>query len=369
MHGGFFLGWMVCAAYTAEALIRRDPAARRLLATGAATIAISALNPNGFAAIPTLVRYRDSALTSTLMEWRSPGLWGPPYAFHILLYAAAATLLIARRRVRISDWILFAAFAAASLIAYRNTMLIGALAPVLIASYFPFPRPLPAWTRQAAAASLTIALAWGAASGRFFQLRAAGWKYPAGAARFLAEHRMTAPLFNTYEYGGYLLWSGQRVFIDGRALSESVFHDYRVIMTASAPAARAEALARHGIGTVVLNAFEYNSGILYPLVVALAGDPGWMLLYDDPQSMIFARQAPPGAPPLDKRRILDHLESECRLHIEREPEYSLCARTLGDFFARAGELDRARRSLALYLQHPYADDPEARRAYQRLIAR
>ena len=75
----------------------------------------------------------------------------------------------------------------------------------------------------AAAAALACGLGWGIAGGRFFQLRAAEWRFPAGAAQFLRDHRIAAPLFNTYEYGGYLIWRGQRVFIDGRALSERSF--------------------------------------------------------------------------------------------------------------------------------------------------
>jgi hypothetical protein len=42
---------------------------------------------------------------------------------------------------------------------------------------------------------------------------------------------------------------------------------------------------------------------------------------------------------------------------------------LGDYFLRSGDRDRARRSLALYLDHPYngQPDPDARRAYLELL--
>ena len=53
-------------------------------------------------------------------------------------------------------------------------------------------------------------------------LRPAGWRYPDGAARFLLANHIGGPMFNTYEYGGYLmwrLWPQERVFIDGRALN------------------------------------------------------------------------------------------------------------------------------------------------------
>src|SRR6202043_1125535 len=76
-------------------------------------------------------------------------------------------------------------------------------------------------------------LAIGLARGSFFQFRVADWRFPSGAADFLLAHGVTSPMFNTYEYGGYLmwrLWPQERVFIDGRALSESVFMDYARIL-------------------------------------------------------------------------------------------------------------------------------------------
>jgi hypothetical protein len=371
-HGGFFLGWIVCGAYAVEALVRRAPDAGRIAVISAIAVAVSGLNPNGFAVIPTILAYRQSALQSSLTEWARADLWGPPYAFDLLLYAAAATLIAAWRRVRLADWLLFAAFAIAALTAFRNELLIGLLAPILIASYFPWKRPLPQLAQYAAAAALAIGLILGVGRGSFFQLRAATWRYPAGAVQFLRDRHIAGPLFNTYEYGGYLIWEGQRVFIDGRALSESLFQEYRLILgTPPGDARRDQTLARYNIGTIVINSFEYNSGVLYPLVLALAqpAEEQWKLVYQDPQSLVFLRDPPPGLPVLDKNQIAPHLEAECSLHVQRDPEFSLCARTLGDLFLRSGDRSAARRALGLYLAHPYQgiDDAEARRAYTSLL--
>ena len=90
-------------------------------------------------------------------------------------------------------------------------------------------------------------------------------------------------------------------------------------------------------------------------------------MYQDAQSLVFLRDVPDGVAVLDKGWMADHLETECTLHVERDPEFSLCARTLGDLFLRFGDRARARRALALYLAHPYADDPEARRVYADLL--
>ena len=369
-HGGFFLGWLVCGAYCVEALLRRSPDTRRVLLTSGLAVALSGLNPNGFAAFSTVLRYRRSPLQSALIEWSPADLWGSPYAFDLLLYAAAIVLLLSWKRVRPADWLLFAAFAAAALTAFRNEMLIGLLSPILIAAYFPWKRRLPTLAPVAAAVVLLAATAWGAARGSFFQLRAAEWRYPAGAAAFLKTHRISAPLFNTYEYGGYLIWKDLPVFIDGRALGESVFQDYRTVLgSPAADPARFALLARYNVGAILVNAFEYNAGTLYPLVVALhrPGAEGWKLVYEDPQSLLFLREVPSGLTVLDPPRILDHLDAECRLHISHDPDLSLCARTLGDFFLRTGDPQRARRSLELYLRHPYPGDTDARRAYLELL--
>lgn len=371
-HGGYFLGWIVCAAYGVDALVRRLPDTRRVLLAGAASVLVSGLNPNGFAAIPTVLRYRQSVMQASLIEWTRADLWGSPYVFDLLLYAAALVLLLAWRRVRPAHWILFAAFAAAALTAFRNEPLIALLAPMLIAVYWPKRFAPPDWKLAPYFAMVVFAAAllWGLAAGRFFQLRAAKWRYPAGAANFLRQQAIHAPLFNTYEYGGYLIWAGQRVFIDGRALSESLFQDYRMIMgTPLGDPRRQQTLDRFGAGTIVMNAFEYNSGVLYPLALDLArpAQTDWKLIYEDAASLVFARALPAGSVELPKSRIVDHLEAECALHIERDPVLPLCARTLGDLFLRSGDKVRARRALGLYLAHPIGDDPAARQAYLQLL--
>jgi hypothetical protein len=300
------------------------------------------------------------------VEWSRPDLWGSPYAFDILLYAGVLVLAISWKRVRVSDWLLFGLFTAASLTAFRNELFIGLLAPILIATYFPWKRRLPAWAPVATVIVIFAGLVWGVVRGTFFQLRVAEWRFPSGAARFLSEHHISAPLFNTYEYGGYLIWMDQRVFIDG----QTVFDDYRRILgSPTGDAQRFEILGRYRVGAIVMNGFEYTSGALYPLALALSRRPAgdWKLVYEDPQALVFVRDVPVGVPVLDAGRVVDHLESECNLHIEREPEFSLCARTLGDYFLRSNDRNRARRALALYLAHPYADDPEARRAYLQLL--
>lgn len=382
-HGGFFLAWIVAGAYSAEAVVaefRKRPMedALRIWKVSVVTVAVTFLNPNGFHVLDTLIGYRKSFLTSTLIEWRSPYLWGPPYSFDILLYAAAAVLLLAWRKVRVSDWLLFAAFAAASLSAYRNILLIGFLAPILIVAWFPRRFRLPRFAGPVVAVLLAALLITGLARGRFFQLRAALWQFPSGASDFLRSHAISQPMFNTYEYGGYLiwrLWPLERTFVDGRALNESVYQDYRrILYNGGSPnllgPESQRLLDRYAVRVIVMNSFEYVTGAFYPLALAL-GNPSnedWKLVYEDPQSVVFMRNPPTGMPVLDKaRQSIDHMEAECTLHIEHEPDYPLCAHSLADLSLRAGDNERARRMLGLYLSNTTQRDPSAERAFRRLL--
>jgi hypothetical protein len=339
--------------------------------------AVSGLNPNGYRIAWILVAYRNSYLTSRLLEWAPPVLW-PPRWYSLLLFAALASLLYARRRVRLVDWMLFAAFTAAALSASRNVILIGLVAPIILVSYVPaWKRSIPGLVPYAAAAVLLAALTAGTVRGSFFQLKANQWKWPSGAADFLLAHQIAQPLFNTHEYGGYLiwrLWPHERVFIDGRSLSESVFLDYARILYNHDESGGKDAQAlldQYGVQVIVMNAFEYTSGNLYLLAPALA-DPhqtAWKLVFQDPAALVFMRQPPPGLQALPPLAVFDHLEAECDLHIRNEPRFPRCARSLGQTFLKLGDAARARRWLGIYLELPHDPDAEAEQAFQQLLYR
>lgn len=368
-HGGFFMGWVVLLAYCAGTISAPAADRRKLWVITAAAIAVSGLNPNGFGVVATLFRYRQSAMTASLIEWHAPYLWGSPYAFDLLLYAAAIVLLISWRRVSLTDWLLFAAFAGAALLAFRNITLIGLLAPILIAAYFPLRISLPRVAVWAVPLVLVGVLAAGVVRGSFFQLRAAMWKFPVGAADYLLANHVHGPLFNTYEQGGYLiwrLWPQERVFIDGRSLSESLYKDYQQMVNNQSK----DLLQHYGIRTVVMNTFQFNTGAAYSLALALANPEttDWQLVYDDPQSLVFLRQPPAGVPVFTDKlpRVVDHLERECEANIEHSPVAYLCARTLADLWVQSGDIPRGRKMLQLYLQHTMYPDPGAENALRQL---
>ena len=273
-HGGYFMGWVLLGAYCGEALFLRlrkqpPPDEKTLWAASLVAILASGLNPTYFNVVPGMFAYRQSLLQKSLKEWHSPDLW-PPSWYSALLFAAAAVLLWARRRTRPSDWLLFAVFAAFSLMAQRNVILIGLIAPIVIASYLPeWKRPLPRMAEFAVPLALLVVAGERIASGNAFQFQLAGWQYPAGPVKFLKDHNVSAPMFNIYEWGGYLMWDAwplQKTFVDGRALNESVFRDYMKIATNRGAQ---PLLDKYGVQVLLLEGFEYWRGTVYLLNAAL----------------------------------------------------------------------------------------------------
>jgi hypothetical protein len=111
-------------------------------------------------------------------------------------------------------------------------------------------------------------------------------KYPVKAVTYLKQHPVPRPIYNTYGYGGYLIWQldGQnKVFVDGRAdIYErvGVLADYLSI-SRLAP-----------ITPFLLDAYNIQSCLLdrdEPLATLLAASPGWRRVYSDKLSVLFVR--------------------------------------------------------------------------------
>jgi hypothetical protein len=228
---------------------------------------------------------------------------------------------------------------------------------------------MPVAAEYALAAGIALLAGERIASGQAFQLRMAAWKFPDGAVQFLKDHQVSAPMFNLYEWGGYLMWAAwpqEKTFVDGRALNESVFRDYMKIAL-NTPAAQ-ETLDRYGVQVLLLQGFEYGRGTVYFLGASLA-DPAqtrWKLVYQDNKAMVFMRQPPPGVTALPPGDVLTSLDAQCRNQIEHQPSLPRCARGLGDLYARLNLVDRSRQWLEVYLSRNSEPDPEIERLYEQI---
>jgi hypothetical protein len=107
---------------------------------------------------------------------------------------------------------------------------------------------------------------------------------PAGAVAYVAAAQPPGPLFNDYNWGGYLIWSlpDYPVFVDGRTdlYDDELLREYLAIYTAQ-PGWEAR-LDKWEINLVLAEADG-------PLSVALAQQPGWTQVYYDAIAAVYTR--------------------------------------------------------------------------------
>jgi hypothetical protein len=377
-HGGFVVGWAIAAAYSAEAAFLRlsgRPLAgeRQIWSLSALSILVTLINPNGFGVLEVMRHYRDSPMQTHIYEWQYPAWW-PPDRYNALVIVTGLILLWARRRVRVVDWLLFGALGTASATALRNTIFIGLIGPVLLAAYLPkWRRPIWPVAEYAVAVLLVFGLGREITGGSAFQLRMADWDYPVEAADFLIRHGISAPMFNTYEDGGYLmwrLWPQERVFIDGRALNESVWQDYEhIALNGDYPGGKTtqDLLKQYGVEVVVMSGLDPLGNVL--LLAAALADPNqteWKLVFRDAKGVIFMRQPPNGVQPLNPLESLASMEMQCDQYIQHATAPK-CAREIGWMYLRLGDRNDSRRWLGRYLSIDHSD-PVAVKLYQQAVA-
>ena len=110
--------------------------------------------------------------------------------------------------------------------------------------------------------------------------------FPVRAVEYLRQHAVPGPMYNTYGYGGYLIWAlpQRKVFIDGRGdLYEvgGVFSDYLEVANLK-PAAFA-VLRSYGIRSCLLERSE-------PIATVLGAHPDWRREYSDDVSVLFVKR-------------------------------------------------------------------------------
>ena len=110
--------------------------------------------------------------------------------------------------------------------------------------------------------------------------------YPVAALEYLDAHPIPGKMLDYYGFGGYLVFAGRPVFIDGRGdLYErsGVFGDY-VHLNEFEPGSL-QILRNYGIDVCLL-------GTKQSLAAVIAVTPDWRRVYGDDTSVIFVRQPP-----------------------------------------------------------------------------
>jgi hypothetical protein len=117
-------------------------------------------------------------------------------------------------------------------------------------------------------------------------------KFSFQAADFLRANPIPGKMFNFFDIGGFLDWQvypQALTFIDGRTYNQQVFMEHQAV-TGAYPVWK-EILDRYGITYIVTKTMD-SSGMILPLIPALANNPEWTLVFSDGLFVIFVRNLP-----------------------------------------------------------------------------
>jgi hypothetical protein len=305
-HGTFALGLFILAVYWVSGLKdfslgglrseRWNPKQRIHLAlVFLASVAVLPITPygSGLAAYPLNIAFFQPVNIANIQEWNPlPSSYWQTKLLFILVLAFIVAPVILRLTYRLEELALFVFAAYATLVHGRFVFLFAILLAPLVASIFA--RWVPKYDRAAdkyvlnallIAGTLLLMLRYFPSEARLKQ-KVAGI-YPAHAVEYLRDHFIPGPMFNSYGFGGYLLWSmgpQHKVFIDGRAgLYEETGTLLDYVRINDLKSNTLAILQSYGIKSCLIN--RYTS-----LATLLATTAGWRQVYQDKVSEIFVRQ-------------------------------------------------------------------------------
>jgi hypothetical protein len=307
LHAGFAIGPALIVLFLTGELIERfltprpghnGPRLRTLVITLLFTLLLVPLNPNGtkmfWYPVQTLL---SKPMQGYISEWASPNFHSADYwPLLLLVLALVAILGWSGTRVRPRDLFLLSATTFAALSSIRLIPLFVLVAVPILA------RPLQPWFSRSYSPSRPRKLVFAIANAAVIlamvaftaahtaqvirrQPQAEAEHFPVAAVAYLEAHPGSGPIFNHYDWGGYLifrLYPGTHVFIDGRAdlygehLMEQFVDGYYLMDDWQQP------LAQWRITTAIVTP---NSA----LAAALRQAPGWTSRYEDSQAIIFSK--------------------------------------------------------------------------------
>ncbi len=313
MHAGFSIGFILLGGFIAGEILNnlfRAGAADvvpwrtlgKLMLIGVISAVALVVNPYGFAMLGVpFETINIGTLGDFIQEWLPPDFHERNVLpFVALLLGTFGVLGASSKRLDWTDFVLFCGTALMAFLAARNIAVFAVVAVPVFTRHLdvlltergwvltPIKVAKPGMARLNLALLLLIVL--GATASIFSTLSPQniaaeqGERLPVAAVQYLREHPHAGNLFNSYNWGGYLMFAlpDTPVFVDGRT---DLYRDEfltRYLLTTTARGDWRGVLDQYAIGCVFV---EAGSG----LAAALRSEPGWQLAYEDEAAVIFVR--------------------------------------------------------------------------------
>ena len=314
IHGSFTFGLLLLAIFSVCCLyhnfVQRDFAkCRRVVIVAAITAACAAVTPYGIMpAFMTTTLVHMKFASEYINELRSPDFHASTF---ILIYFVAIFLIVAGFGIRLGGarLISFGLAAATGLRYMRALFMFFLLAPIILAR--PAARCFPTLAPESFATDSSgsevapdalLGLLQKYATVIFVGCVALAalmtvsfWRRddivplktiaPEAAVDFVKRANITGNVFNSQLFGGYLIWSGIPVFIDGRleVYGDDFVRKYAQTVGLADVTKAYAVLDEYNIKWVILNPYE-------PLVGELARNGSWDRPYADADAVVFVRR-------------------------------------------------------------------------------
>jgi hypothetical protein len=322
LHGSFLVGLALLAAFGCGRvgdLVRRTGSLRAVLGDSrvrrgavlmfVATAAVM-LNPYGWRIYPEAWHLSSNPNLADLVEWKPPGLWmSQGRAAVAVTIGLVALYLLTPRRISTTELLLLVGFGAATLATSRMIVWWGP-----IAAYYASAHAAAIWKRRRGGLGLSTG-STRRVPARFATLvvcaalvctplttvlsqrpvhdprESLSPQTPVEAVDFLCEDlSFHGQIFNTLEWGDYLLWAGPpglEVFVASHVhlVPRPVWEDYMRVITLDD--GWRTVLERYRINTAIVDDDQHAA-----LADALREDPAWSIAYEDAQGLVLVRRRP-----------------------------------------------------------------------------
>ena len=291
LHGSFVFGFVLAGGFGLEALIA--PGADRLKVIrdwglfGGLMVLAALATPHGVSGLIAPFSIMLMGTLNQIIEWR-PANFSSFTPFEAGLLVTLLVCLARGVQVPLLRLILLLFILHMALQHQRHQLVVAAVAPLLLAEPIgrAFGRGAPGKASMTLPARLLLVLGVIVlAASRLMApaTRADDAITPVSALAHVPASLAAKPVFNAYNFGGYLIFKGVKPFIDGRAdMYGDAFVKRYTAINGGDPAAVEAALKQYNIAWTITQPHE-------GIVAVLDKHPGWRRIYADKYAVVMAR--------------------------------------------------------------------------------
>jgi len=309
MHASFTFGFaaafLAFLFYLYETRDLRSKTAMQWVALGALLPVAAMVHPYGFESIWSTVTIVENEALPYITEWRAFSL-PQDTKVELALLGLLVLALVSGFRVQVVTALFLCLLLHMYMTHTRFTYLLFTLAPLLmvrdVAAQFPT-LSYAAWAREAetsptermlaanARLAIPIILAVIAAGAAAIGARAnwtpPGTSYPIAAIKAAEDYGVAGNVLNEYNFGGALIFEGEKTFVDGRAdrlFQQGFIPNIAASMKPDGADILRQQIDDYGIGWSIVKPSDGRA--------AHFGAMGWRRIYDGEFAVVYAAPAP-----------------------------------------------------------------------------